>query len=252
MDNLVHIESPLRPHPLDLEKEYARIWDTLSKIDVSAHIEKKQGLSYLSWAWAWGVLMAHFPHAQYEFDAPIQNTHDGTLEVRCTVRIGLCHRTMWLPVMDHRNNAISNPDMRKVSDTKMRCLVKCLAMFGLGHYIYAGEDLPPSASDDGAHPETAVVEDAGSIQEPPQKRKKATPTKSNGNDIPTEEGAVEVVDKLIEFANKFCTDEKGLVSFWKENKKLIDIIDSNYPTQYERLKQSFTTLKSKFGENANG
>jgi hypothetical protein len=97
-----------------------------------------------------------------------------------------------------------------------------------------------------------VVEDAGSIQEPPQRRKKATSTKSNGNDIPTEEGAVEVVDKLIEFANKFCTDEKGLVSFWKENKKLIDIIDSNYPAQYERLKHSFTTLKSKFGENTNG
>ena len=47
-----------------------------------------------------------------------------------------------MPVMDHRNNAIANPDARKISDTKMRCLTKCLAMFGLGHYIYAGEDLP--------------------------------------------------------------------------------------------------------------
>ena len=44
--------------------------------------------------------------------------------------------------MDYKNTAIANPNSRQVSDTKMRCLVKCLAMFGLGHYIFAGEDLP--------------------------------------------------------------------------------------------------------------
>ena len=49
---------------------------------------------------------------------------------------------MWLPVMDNRNNSIANPSSRQVSDTKMRCLVKCFALYGLGHYIYAGEDIP--------------------------------------------------------------------------------------------------------------
>jgi hypothetical protein len=50
---------------------------------------------------------------------------------------------MWLPVMDFRHKAIANPDARAISDAKMRCMVKCFALFGLGHYIYAGEDLPP-------------------------------------------------------------------------------------------------------------
>jgi hypothetical protein len=49
---------------------------------------------------------------------------------------------MWLPVMNHKNQAISNPDAFQINTAKMRCLTKCLAMFGLGHYIYAGEDLP--------------------------------------------------------------------------------------------------------------
>jgi len=55
---------------------------------------------------------------------------------------------MWLPVMDNRNNPIKNPNSRQVSDTTMRCLVKCLALFGLGHYIYAGEDLPDTTTEE--------------------------------------------------------------------------------------------------------
>lgn len=117
------------------------IWDTLSKVDVSSHIDKKGSLSYLSWAWAWGVLMKHYPQAVYNF-LQTERAEDGTTTVYCEVTIDDVSRLMWLPVMDHRNNAIANPDARKISDTKMRCLTKCLAMFGLGHYIYAGEDLP--------------------------------------------------------------------------------------------------------------
>ena len=67
---------------------------------------------------------------------------DGTREVRVSVTIeGLTHM-MWLPVMNHTNNAISNPNARDVSDARMRCLVKAIALHGLGLYIYAGEDIP--------------------------------------------------------------------------------------------------------------
>ena len=229
--------------------EYRDIWKTLSTIDVSKHVEKKNGLSYLSWAWAWGVLMEHFPHAEYSFSSP-ELHQDGTVTVHCDVMIGNCHRTMWLPVMDYKNNAIKTPDARKISDTKMRTLVKCLAMFGLGHYIYAGEDINPSTE-----PESVAQlskEELNTLSEPPEpKKKKPIPTKSGPNDIPTEEGAAEVVGKLLEFANKFCADEAGLVGFWKENKKIIDIVDSNYPKQYEVLKQGFIQLKAKVGGNAN-
>jgi len=120
---------------------YKEIWQTLSKIDCSAHVEKKNGLSYLSWAWAWGVLMEHYPDAQYSFDPP-QVFPNGTQMVFCTVQIGECSRRMWLPVMDHRNKSIVDPDSFAVNTAMMRCLVKCLALYGLGHYIYAGEDLP--------------------------------------------------------------------------------------------------------------
>ena len=224
--------------------EYAAIWATLSKIDVSNHVEKKNGLSYLSWAWAWGVLMEHYPHAEYSFNET--ETHpDGTVTIHCKVEIGYASRSMWLPVMDYKNQSIKNPDARKISDTKMRCLVKCLAMFGLGHYIYAGEDTP---LDD----KPAELTQEELAEAAPPKVKKKVPTTQGPNDIPSEEGAAEVVVKLLEFANKFCTNENGLVGFWKENKKLIDILDSNYPKQYEDLKKGFTELKAKLGGNANG
>jgi len=117
------------------------VWATLSKIDVSKHIEKKANLSYLSWAWAWATLMEHYPESSYEFH-PLEVGEDGTVTVSCTVTVLQTSRMMWLPVMDNRNNSIKNPDSRKISDAKMRCLVKCIAMHGLGLYIYAGEDLP--------------------------------------------------------------------------------------------------------------
>lgn len=119
---------------------YGEIWKKLSAIDVSEHTEKKNGLTYLSWAWAWGVLMEHYPDAQYHFT--INKHDDSTAEVHCVLNIGNCVRTMDLPVLDYRNKPIPNPNAFNYNTTKMRCLVKTMAMFGLGHYIYAGEDLP--------------------------------------------------------------------------------------------------------------
>jgi len=132
------------------------IWDTLSKINVNGHVEKKNGFSYLSWAWAWGVLMENFPDSKFSFDkfdggSEVFYYPDGTAEVRCVLSVNGIARSMWLPVMDHRNNAITKPNARAINDTKMRCLVKTMALFGLGHYIYAGEDLP--AADDAATPQ---------------------------------------------------------------------------------------------------
>ena len=121
------------------------IWQTLSKINVNEHAEKKGNLTYLSWAWAWATLMEHYPESEYSFQDPVR-LPDNTVEVWVNIAVmdgeRILQRRMWLPVMDHKNNAIADPDARKISDTRMRCLTKCLAMFGLGHYIYSGEDLP--------------------------------------------------------------------------------------------------------------
>lgn len=127
-------------------------WQTLSAIDVSKHIDKKGNLSYLSWAWAWGTLMDNYPDSTYEIEPPVQHP-DGSVTVWVALTVDGMTRKMWLPVMDNRNNAIQNPDARKISDATMRCLVKCIALFGLGHYIYAGEDLPEAVKEEQAKAE---------------------------------------------------------------------------------------------------
>jgi hypothetical protein len=130
-----------------MKPTYKEIWDTLSKVNVSNLLETKgpQNLSYLSWASAWGVLMEYYPEATYiMYD---ETAHpDGSVTVECSVTIGECGRTMWLPVMNYANKALINPTSKDISDSKMRCLVKCIAMFGLGHYVYTGEDLPSGSS----------------------------------------------------------------------------------------------------------
>jgi hypothetical protein len=121
-------------------------WATLSAIDCSDVVERKGNLSYLSWAWAWARLMEHYPEASYEV-LPNETYPDGTVEVGILLQVDGQKRHMWLPVMDHRNNAIVSPNARDISDARMRCLVKAIALFGLGHYLYAGEDLPDAAKE---------------------------------------------------------------------------------------------------------
>ena len=144
---------------------FASVWATLSQVDVSDRIEKKQNLSFLSWAWAWGTLMEHYPQAEYSFQEP-ESATDGSLMVFCTVTIDSLSRQMWLPVMDYKNKAIPNPNAFQLNTAKMRCLVKCLAMFGLGHYIYAGEDLPNAEADRQAEADKKAAEELAESLKP--------------------------------------------------------------------------------------
>jgi len=117
-----------------------KTFSELRKINVNEHIEKKGNLSYLSWAWAVDYLLQEDPTAHWGFHEP---TYFGeTVMVSCTVNAMGKSMYMHLPVMDNKNNAVKNPDSRKISDAMMRCLAKCIATFGIGLYVYAGEDLP--------------------------------------------------------------------------------------------------------------
>jgi len=121
------------------------VWTTLASVNCSDKVDKKGNMTYLSWAWAWAQLMNHYPESEYEFtSSEIDAVGSVTVFCNVTVKEGdhSLKRSMWLPVMNHKNASVINPTSREVSDNKMRCLVKCLAMFGLGHYLYAGEDLP--------------------------------------------------------------------------------------------------------------
>lgn len=112
----------------------------LASIDVSKHVDKKQNLSYLSWPFAIDQLMRHDPSANWEFHKP--EMYGETMMVSCTVTAFGKPMKMHLPVMDHRNQAVKNPDAFVVNKNMMRCLVKAIACHGLGLNIYAGEDLP--------------------------------------------------------------------------------------------------------------
>lgn len=124
----------------------------LLKINVNDHTEKKNGLTYLSWAWAWAEVLKIDPNATweaFEFNGfPAAFSPDGSAMVKVAVSIKGHAKTCWLPVMNHRNQAIKNPDAFAVNTAIVRCLTKCISMHGLGLYIYAGEDLPEDEQGD--------------------------------------------------------------------------------------------------------
>lgn len=112
----------------------------LAAINVKDKIERKNGLSYLSWAWAVDQLLRNDSGATWSYGDPVK--WGETIMVFCTVTVFGKQMTAQLPVMDHRNKAIANPDAFAVNTAMQRCLVKAIALHGLGLYIYAGEDLP--------------------------------------------------------------------------------------------------------------
>lgn len=121
----------------------------LSAVNVNDHIEKKGNLSYLSWPYAYKSLMAYDPDASFkvkhypqgDINVPYMKTEEGYL-VETSLTVKGETKEMWLPVMDNRNRAVKQADMMQINKTIMRCLVKNMSLFGLGLYIYAGEDLP--------------------------------------------------------------------------------------------------------------
>lgn len=120
----------------------------LNALNVSDKIEKKNNLSYLSWAWAWAELKKRFPDATYTVyenkDGWIYHTDGKTCWVKTGVTVNGIENIEYLPVMDFRNNSIPLDKVTSydVNKTIQRSLTKAVARHGLGLYIYAGEDLP--------------------------------------------------------------------------------------------------------------
>lgn len=122
---------------------------SLLTINVNDHTEKKNNLTYLSWAWAWAEVLKHDPEATWVChtygpqgsEEPCMRIGK-TAMVHVSVTIKSLRRECMLPVMDHRNKAIVDPDAFAVNTAIMRCMTKAISMHGLGLYIYAGEDLP--------------------------------------------------------------------------------------------------------------
>lgn len=167
------------------------VFATLNAINCNEHTEKKNGLTYLSWSWAWGYVKKIYPEATYTIrnweNKPYLYDEQLGYMVETSVTINGQTHIMWLTVMDSSNNAmkavpytytVKNPNFKyakqgqdgrfydrygneqteyitkevkaatmfDINTSIMRCLTKNLAMFGLGLYIYSGEDLPEEDS----------------------------------------------------------------------------------------------------------
>lgn len=136
----------------------------LNAVNVNEHTEKKNNLTYLSWAWAWRELKNRHPDATYtvyENADGLNYHHDGkTCWVKTGVTVNGIEHIEYLPVMDFKNKSIPLADVTSYDVNKaiQRSLTKAVARHGLGLYIYAGEDLPECGdADDKPVPEGVIL-----------------------------------------------------------------------------------------------
>lgn len=127
------------------------VFNTLNAIDCNKHTEQKNGLTYLSWAWAWAEVKKAYPDATYTIYEAANGNFYHTDGKTCWVKTGVTIKGLehieYLPVMDFRNQSIPVDKVTSFDVNKaiQRSLTKAVARHGLGLYIYAGEDLPENA-----------------------------------------------------------------------------------------------------------
>jgi hypothetical protein len=215
----------------------------LLKINVNDHTEKKNGLTYLSWAWAWAEALKADPTANFEvkhFDyggntVPFMSMNM-TAMVWVTVTMFGKPMTCFLPVMDHRNKPIMEPDSFQINTAIMRCMVKGLALHGLGLYIYAGEDLPDDGQSGQAEPVIVKV---------------VTPTATADLEVNTGNADANVelfAEGMMTYTNH-CTDVKGLNSYWKSNQTQLDSLKVSRPDLYDQIRNRFAEIKKQLSES---
>lgn len=230
------------------------IFEKLNAINVNGHTEEKNGLTYLSWRWAWAEVKKAYPDAEYSImkfnGLPFVFDENTGYMVYTTVTIEGKTHEMWLPVMDGANKAmkaqpyeytVKNPSFKyakldkstgkyidgygreqreyntktceaatmfDINKTIMRCLVKNLAMFGLGLYIYAGEDLPESEENDDNRQN--MSNENKSAKQPKPKQQKKEEQEQQNKEEPKQESQTppgihcSVCGKLltVDYANK--------------------------------------------------
>ena len=258
------------------------IYNLLRNINVTEHVEQKNELNYLSWAWAWDELMKAYPNAVYEIERfdnkPYLYDEKTGYMVFTKMNIDGIEREMWLPVMDSNNKAML--DHRYTYDTKykkdipveaatmfdinkaiMRCLVKNLAMYGLGLALYSGEDLPEEEMTEakakefkfarGKHKDKTILEIAEEDESYLQW------TLDNGKDdrvkqmitiltgmlptpIPSEEEQTEkltLMNKMLDLAETTNTDYENILNHYG--------VSSNTDMTIEQLKEAIEVLEKK-------
>lgn len=208
------------------------VFEVLSAINCNGHTEKKNGLTYLSWAWAWQMVKQNYPEATYtiyENRDGLNYHHDGkTAWVKTGVTIEGIELIEDLPVMDFRNASIKLDNITSFDVNKaiQRSLTKACARHGLGLYIYAGEDLP-----DGVEPETS------------KETAKSAPTSASKPSTPTSTAPAKKA------AQSGSTVPSALREKAKEAWKIFNELESvKSMDDQSRTKFFRSTLKSKVGK----
>lgn len=200
---------------------------SLRLVNVNERVEKKGNLTYLSWTYAVDELLQRDPMATWEFPEP--KLYGDTMMVFCNVTAFGKTMKMHLPVMDNRNNALKNPDARKISDSMMRALAKCIACFGIGLYIYAGSDLPDVDADTGEVYKKAPAEDTNNSW-------KITVDKET-------ESWMEEVENGTILLLKIASSVEDLENIYKANINLYNAIKSKDKIRYDSILTSFNVTK---------
>jgi hypothetical protein len=201
----------------------------LLQINVNDHTEKKNGLTYLSWAWAWDQILRADPAANYEvmqfpspdnsnLMLPYQSLGNSAI-VWVAVTVFGKTMTVQLPVLDFRNKCIADPNAFDVNTSIMRCLTKGIAMHGLGLYIYAGEDLPMEA-------------------------KQVEERKPNTDDF----GLFEEVAKQMAIELGGLQSLNQLKEIWKKNQTVLDQMKAKRNDLYQEIVEAFSEAKKQFNE----
>ena len=221
---------------------------SLLELDVQKHVEKKNGLSYLSWAWAWAEALKADPAAKFHVDTfqradattvPYMDIN-GTAMVWVRTTLFGKEMTCFLPVMDHRNKPIPNPDAFQVNTAIMRCMTKCLALHGLGLNVYAGEDLPMVES------EPKTEEKPAKTEKPPAKAegepgKWQITVKTKPDATPTD--FINIVAEMAVVALEQAKSQADVMEIFKVNRSLFDKVKSIDADCHKDLMEAFKTKK---------
>ena len=237
------------------EKSMSSSHDLL-KINVNDSTEEKNGLTYLSWAWAWTEALKADPTAFFEVKTFMRDQYtempymdvNGTAMVWVTVTMFGQPRTCMLPVMNHRNQPIQKPDSFQVNTAIVRCMTKAVSLHGLGLYVYAGEDLPDEVE------KTAPIPEA-TDPKPVVKTVKRIKVSEDASQTPTQITEWDnsdasrrfFADGMIEWTTH-CTTVAGLNSYWKSNELQLDSLKGTHLPLYEEVLNCFKALKLQLTE----
>ena len=198
------------------------VFEVLNAVNCNEHTEKKNGLTYLSWAWAWAEVKKRYPGATYTIyenkDGLLYHTDGKTAWVKTGVTIEGIELIEYLPVMNYKNESISLDRLTSfdVNKTVQRSLTKACARHGLGLYIYAGEDLPEGEDEKPAEPKKTAS------------KKKAEPTQTPAPKAQAEDNKFFLVKQLI----ADCKTKDDLLKLWEE-----------WPELHEQIKPLFSAKR---------